>query len=468
MAGKNVNRGFAGYLLILLLMVIAAFLITVVVMFLSPFKPILGYEYISYEKVYDIDKETTALEGDDKINFTSLKEIDIDCGYAEVSVGRNSKIDHPVVRITNNVVGFAKESQDTRLLYKVYYTDNTKQVVKIETKEPDAFLYLNKKVKIELLVPKHFETSFNNTKISIVNNSGSVYLGNKIEIQEGYTDITFKSLSIKTASGSVVFNPFTKTTYNDLFIKTENGSVTSNVNLDVNNSLYISSQSGKVALKNLSILGSEDIKLDLKDSKFEANLINGNVDFNIKDGYFTVGKISGYLISNNATEQIGSARITINELEGHISLPYANNAVIKIKQMTPGSQAYINGLKSSVQIDDVNGLAIIKTTNGNIDVHSSGGDLTIETETGKVNVVYEANEIDNALNFVSKTGQIDLKIKGNLKFVATFKNCKGVNRTSTDISIARYDSNFKNPLVVNDGTKPINFTSDGKINISLI
>ena len=468
MAGKNVNRGFAGYLLILLLMVVAAFLISVVVMFLSPFKSILGYQYISYDKVYQIDTETTAVESDERIDFINLDEINIDCGYAEVSVGRDENIDNALVRISNKVVGIEKENQNVKLSYKVYYANDAKTIVNIETKEPDAFLYLNKSVKIELLVPDEYTTSFDNTKITVTNQSGSVYLGNKSKTKQGESNITFKSLSIKTSSGAVVFNPFTKTTYYDLFIKSENGSITSNVNLDVNNSLSISSQTGRVKLKDLTMNGSNDIKLDLHDSKFEANNIAGNVNLDIKDGYLNVDKITGYFIANNATNQIGNAKISINEINGHLSLPYANNATIKIKKMATGSQAYINGLKSVIKIDEINGIAIIKTTTGNIDIHSYGGDLSVETETGKMNVVYESDTINNELNFTSQKGEINLKIKGNLQFVASFKNCKGDNRTSTDISVALYDSNFKNPLVVNNGTKQINFVSDGKINLSLI
>ena len=73
MAGK-VKKGFGTYMFIFLLMLIAAGLIVLLVMMFSPFKKVMGYQYIYYNNVGEesfTEHHVTGGDASDMFDFSS-------------------------------------------------------------------------------------------------------------------------------------------------------------------------------------------------------------------------------------------------------------------------------------------------------------------------------------------------------------------------------------------------------------
>ena len=70
MAKDKVKKGFAFYLMMLILILVAAFMVWVTIMMFSPGKDILGIKYYKYE--YNNDYVHTTDESQTPINFSNI------------------------------------------------------------------------------------------------------------------------------------------------------------------------------------------------------------------------------------------------------------------------------------------------------------------------------------------------------------------------------------------------------------
>ena len=297
MAGGKVKKGFTTYLVILLLLIVTAFLITVCVMFFSPFKNVLGFKYFSYRTEKYYYNETTNLDSEGKIDFTQLNEINIDCNYANVELIRYVKLDFPAIKITNKAVGFAKSSQDTDFNFSILYDEDKSNTINVTIDEPEGFLYFSKDVKVSLLIPSSYDHSFENVKINVINTSSKVFIGNNGEVSKGETNIDIESINIKTNKGKTIVSNYVNTTFDEFFFKSESGSLVVKSQIEVDN-LSIYSKSGSIDFNKINYIGSDKVKFDLHNSKLEANEINGNINLSIKSGYLDIKKLNGSLIAN--------------------------------------------------------------------------------------------------------------------------------------------------------------------------
>lgn len=471
MAGGKVKKGFTIYLVILILLIVAAFLTVVTVMLFSPFKTILGYKYFIYsEENYIYDQQSSKnkqTESENVFDFSTLNEININCSYAQVNIIRFAKVDNNAVRLTNKASGFAKDGQDTDFVYNVYFSDTNKRVLNIDVKEPTGFIYFSKNIQVDLLIPSSKTSSLSNVAVNIENTSGNISIGNNEALKSGNSDIKIKSLNIKTSSADVDINKMFDSNISSLFIKSNGGNVSSNVDIKAENfDLY--SKSGRISLKDITLSSSKELNLDLGTSKFSSNTINANINIVMKDGYFDVNEINGYLSSNNSINQMGSATMHIKSIKGNISLPYANSSKITVDKMGEGNQAYVNGTSGKVDIKELHGEAWIYQTSGSVTLDTYSNDVSVKTTSGKIDVSYKNQSIANELNLESTSGEINLKVRGDLAFIAKFVDTNGKDRTQDKISIEFYKGFFVNPLTINAGTKYINFVSNANINISLL
>lgn len=142
MAGGNVKKGFLTYLFILFLMVIAAFLVFVLIMVFQPFKNVLGYTYLKYSDDsyhYNVLEKT-----DERLDFTTIKQINVNCDFAQVRVESSTKVDDVAIRIENNSRGFAHSDQKIDFSYNISFGESN-NIINVDITEPEAF-YLQVRV----------------------------------------------------------------------------------------------------------------------------------------------------------------------------------------------------------------------------------------------------------------------------------------------------------------------------------
>lgn len=465
--GGKVKKGFASYLVILFFMILTAFFVIFTIMLFTPFKPILGLKYFYYNSVEYKYNETSNLDSKDTLDFTNARQITFNSNYANIEILRDAKVDKPAIKVTNKLSGFAKENQNTDFTYSINY-DSEFEHLTVKVNEPQGFVFLNKDLTISLLVPSEYTKSFASTTINIINTSGRITLGNNAQLSSGETSIDFYALNIKTNSGRTIVNSKVGNRIDNFFFKSESGSLEAEGNLQVNKEFKIYSKSGTIKFNKVSVPSYKDIELELIDAKFSANEINGDVNLNLKNGYFDVEKINGSLLSNDSINQMSFATINIKNINGDVSFPYANKSRINLGEFSEGKQVYICGTSSNIKIDKLQGAGWIETTSGNVTLTTYSNDISVKTTTGKINVSYNNQSILNQLDLQSQKGEINLNVRGDLKFILEIYNTNDELRDSKNINIELYDKEFKNPLYISGGDKIIKIKSNGRVNLSLI
>lgn len=472
MAENKVRKGFATYLFVLLLLIATAFLIVLVVMFFSPFKSILGVHYYSY----DFDKTITNASGGSPIVLGGIEQINIDCNSANVEIIRDVTVDDGGIRITNHSSGFANASSDSNFDYNIYYTDDNK-VLNIHVDEPYGFIRFSNNVRIYLIVSaKLDEYALFDTQINVTNTSGSVFLGNREPLEENETEIEITSLldlnniSINSSSGKVQFRSRLENNLHNVSIKTD-GSVTSQLDtINFSESFIINSSDGRFNFNEILYNGdaptNNKLVLKLTDAQFHATKLGGNVELNLRGGYFDVDSVEGSLIANNTINQMRGAEIEILYLSGDVSLPFANSSNITIKEVAQDSQIYIHSTTGDISIDSLFGKAWIETTSGNVNITSQGHDIYVKTESGDIDVSYAGDVIDQELYLYSNSGSVDLNVKSNLAFILRVYGNNDEYRN--DIEFVLQDRPIEIPITINNGDKDIIINTDGKVSIGIL
>lgn len=475
MAKGNVKKGFATYILILLLAIVATFLVLIVVAIFSPFKDILGFKYFSFKEksyVYKVDGAAQY----DFINFENLKKININCNYADVKIERSDSTDRQALYFENYSVGFARADQDVSFSYDVYYTAGGYEELNVVVHEPEGLFFLSKNISVCLYVPirnenkEVYKTSFENTEINIINTSGDVIIGNNSKpdytVDDAGLIINVDKLSIKKSSGKVLFRKYAGSNFNDVFIKIDKGHVEAMNNLNIKK-LNIFASKAEFKLKKIVFSGETAI-LDLGDSKFYSEEFSGDINLSIQNGYFDLDVLSGTLISDNSENRMAKATIYIKDVKGSVSLPFAYKSRIDFDKIESGSQLQIRGTTGNISIDELYGSAWIETTKGNIDVHTYADDLSVRTTSGDINVIFDNTSIYDGIELTTISGEINLQLRSGIPFVLEVYDTKGNARNSENVNVAWLPKEFLLPYIFNHGTKVVKIISDDKIFISLM
>ena len=468
--GSNVKKGFATYLLILFIAIIAAFFIIVTIMLFSPFKPLLGFKYFTFrdDKVVTTIKES---EEDIPFNFANIENISVDCGFATVSVERVKKVEQSGIKIVNKSAGFAREDQDTSFSYEIYYSDNAKKSLVIEVSEPEGFVFFNRNINICLQVGTKAAVSFENTNININNTHGNIYIGNSTytvpDAAEHTYGISIKSLNIKTVNSYVQVYDNIKN-IEDLFLKTTKGNVYFRDNINVDN-FNLQSSGGRIQARNIF---ANSANLNLGNSKLEANNFTArNVfDLSIKSGYIDIDNFTGNLTTNKMIQDMGSGEININNVNGNISIPNANNSKINLKKVQTESQVFIRGKDCKINIGELNGDGWFETTSGSVNIKTKNPFIDINTNSGNIDLVYDCAALpQKGVELYTKKGKINLKIRQNLSCVLNVENTKGETRTSKNVYVEGYGRDFKIPLPLKqDSTLVFKMTTNERVDVSYI
>lgn len=478
MAENKMRKGFATYLMILLLVVLAAFLIVIVVMLFSPFQNILGFQYMTYNVSDGYQFRTTAGQ---EINFSNIDEINITCQNATVKVEREVQVQGDAIKLENYCKGFARASDNTAFNYEIYFTEDS-SVLNVEVQEPEGFLFFDNRVIISIIVPANSSYALENTKVNINNTSGDIMIGNQTKLVDDESQSSLKnsiylnSFDVRTNSGNVYLFSYIDDTFDDVFIKTDSGRVRMfSTDYNITNSIELHTSSGIFDLNNINYTGSSDnqnIVFDVQNGSFTVNSINGNVKLNVDSGYININSMIGNLSSSDSVQQMNSAEIRITNMNGDLSLPFANNSTVQVGSMSQNNQVFIKGTGSNINIGKMDGYSHIETTSGNVNVTNYSNDMTIKTTSGNINVSYDSNVTDSNLVFSSTSGRIDIGIRSGFKCIAEFLNTSG-NRDNSKVDIQFVVEDFTNPLLINvnseqDEGSMMTVTSDADITISLI
>lgn len=469
MAGK-IKKGFTTYLIVLLIAIVAAFLICVTVMMFSPFKSVLGIKYFVYKDEAYVYHATGEESASDKLfNFETIEEINVNCRYADVKVERSTNVDKYALYFENRAQGFAKENQNTDFEYEISYNDDSKTVLNIDIHEPEGFLYFNNNVTVHIWVPIASTYALENTEINVVSTSGDLYLGNPSEITNvGSNELGLNSFSFKTNGGKLKLNSFVEDTFDNIFVKGNKSVVDLTGEIVVNDSFNLYTKAGRVLLGEIDVDSASEVVLNIGNANFKANSIIGDINLFLKDGYFNLAKMDGNVISHDATQQMRSGVITINEIvSGNVSLPFLNGTTVNIKKIPAGSDIFVNSTSGNINIKETYGMVYVETKSGNVNVHTYADDIQIKTVSGDINVAFDSSIIANGIDVETQKGKVDFKIRSQLACVLTVYNSKGELRNK-NIEIEWIANEFDIPLTINGGGELIVLTSDAKINISLL
>lgn len=480
MADNKMKKGFATYLLILLLVILAAFLIVIVIMLFSPFQNIIGFQYMTYNTDNDYQYRTTAGE---ELDFSTIDEINITCDKASVRVERAIQVQGDAIKFENYCKGFAYASDRTDFTYEIYFSDAEKSILNVEVHEPEGFLFFDDNMVISIIVPSTSEYALENTKVNISTDSGNVMIANQTALVSDVTvsalrnSISLNSFDIRSNRGNVYLYSYIDDTLDDVFIKTNSGTVSMQIDkYDITNSIEFHTISGNVRLNSINYTGEEanadNIVFDVENGAFNVESVTGNIKLNMDSGYLDINSLHGNLSSSDSVQQMESAEIRVNSMNGDLNLPFANNSTVSVNSLSKDNQVFIKGNGGNITIGEMDGYAHIETTSGNVNVTNYSNDMIVKTTSGNIDVKYDSNAIDSQLIFSSSSGRIDIGIRSGFKCIAEFLNTNG-NRDNSKVDIQFQVDDFTNPQLINvnneqDEGSIMTVTSDSDVTISLI
>lgn len=212
---KKLNKGFMFYFGIFFAILIAAFLICVVILVLSPGTSIFGLKYFKttdqetytkmqvYEKTSTADGEVYTFKEESLIwSRTSsaypIKKIVISSNGHQVSLVKANQSfkdsDSFLIKVDNGTNGFSTEEDVTSAKSLRYYTDTG--ILEIYAKIPTGFWVTGNSSQISVQIPMSYETS--GIDLEIDAGSGSVSIGDvRTNSNLNPNCLTFKSANVK-------------------------------------------------------------------------------------------------------------------------------------------------------------------------------------------------------------------------------------------------------------------------------
>lgn len=457
--GDKVKRGFAFYLFTLIAILFVAFLVVVMIMLFSPGKPILGFMYFNYnmEGQEEINHTQTTDNSHKDINFDSIDKVVVNSDYARVMFTKSTQEgSKDCVKIVNSAKGFVKASENVEFDYSVLLSsEEGKQVLTVNIKEPQAFLFFSRNVYINVCVGKTNTENLKETEVVVNTRAGGVVIGNPTDPKTS-ANLNISNLTVTTDSGSIEITDENGTndssyTLNSLFLTTNTGSVKINKTIIATSDLKFTILStGIINVGKLTAQTSTGVQLVVNNGTFTsgivyadvhvANLINGTVNI---EGVEYNGMNQASFDTNGAKKMMNMANIKLGYAR-NISIPFGNNANITIGSFTE--------------------TAIIKTIAGSITVNERvGNTFDFETQSGSVNLT-----IGNGGSTTTKYNRYINSITGNIKLIFTDRvNDLNYVRTMANVEIVLpLNSHFLLNLNTYDET-PIK-SLGGRVNVPFV
>lgn len=485
---KRVTKGFGFYLLMLILVLFAAFMIIVCIMMFSPKKVILGYQYFVYgeEKIL----ETTTDDSATPFDFANTNKIVINGANSKVSIIKSDKATKENVIIVNKSNGFAKWSDNVNFSYSVVYEvqgegESATKTLKIDVSQPQGFLHFTSDFQVVIRVPGKGGYNFENTAFDVTTTSGSVIVGNTTALQDKNADanMNINNLSVSTDSGRVLLTKYNEQKFNNISVSTKSGSFISEVeDLNVESSAKFITTNGSITLKNFAFKNAKDeddvsktLDLNLENGSFTAGKVAARIDFVAASAKINVDNVVGSFVGNDAADKIDRTNIVIGEVGGNVSLPNVKASDVNIGNV--GGEINIESTSGNITVGSIKEVSWLKTESGKISAVVSDKHINqkhyFSTDTGDIDVTYTAAIISkNTIESVS--GKVTLNIASRYKFLLTFKDATGKLYEKLNDKIAIdfvTDDQFTNSLKVNgyNGTNYyVEILTNGDIKASLI
>ncbi len=515
MAGDKVKKGFAFYLFMFILLIVAAFMVIVTIMLFSPGKSILGFKYFSYNETVTLNEIQLEEEAHVReLNFVDVNKVIVNTERANVNIYKSDEVNVYTVQIVKKCSGFAKSNQDTDFQIKSFglyeqpgpgpeFADH----LVINIAEPDGFVFFSNKVQVNIIVPEkqafldekgelikdektgevklYDNTSFfNDATIEVTTEKGNVTLGAAGEEDDQpiskVNSIAPKGLAIKTDSGNIKFNKYCQIEAIPVALVTNSGNITSDIDVRLTQENNITTNKGKIKFNyirgNTTYTVDFVLNLNLGNGTFEAGNIVGTVNLVTTSGKFSVTKsILGHFSTGESRDSIKAPEINIKKIEGEVSIPYGNNAKIFIGEVQNKMNIALN--KGSVRVGYdtaiTRGGNYISTVNGKIEatignILSADKINKFESNSGEIKLSFTGTV--NSKNYViAQTSNVDVSVYQTSAFLFEAKTTdeKYINALSKNLSLEFIDATaFTMPLYVHGYTgtdNVISIQTNGKI-----
>lgn len=467
MAGDKVRKGFLFYVLMLLLFVVAIFFILVVIMVFNPGMNLLGLKYFSQMRDYRVVEVMPDGQNVEYINLSNATDIVVDGNLINFEIMRDQNIEHTTIEIENYQTGFAQTGQNTQFSYSVEYSvqENSRALLSINVTNAEGFLYINNNCYVRILIPKDETINVNNS-LSVSTDGGSIVLGGgQALLNEEDSYFNFSNVNLHTDSGTILFGQFLDTTFSQLSINNENGTFRSSkdIVLDNNAVLNISGKSGNFEFANIAENGYASINYNLASGSFSAANISCDIDLRTTNSIIDIQNLKGDLQANDLVNKMDGANLTIGQVTGVISLPFANNSNITISDASQ-AEIFINSNNSQINIDKLAAGSWLETKQGaiNVSLADTSGNINLVSETANINI--DGNvEMQNMLFVSSVSGSVTLNYSPQASFTVSFYDSQGQVRSN--IQAEGYEDIFTNPLFVNGGGAQNSISTDGAISL---
>ena len=471
---EKLHKGFGFYLLMFILILVAAFMIIVTIMMFTPKKPILGYQYFTYSDEYVINKDTDTKE---ELNFATTARINVNTTSASVSIIKTDEVKEDSVQIVNKSMGFAKKGQNVDFKYSVKYTTSpeTGKTLNIVVNEAQGFLYFTNNVQVVIKLPIDSKYKFENTEFVITTTSGAVNIGSKTTVKDPSKDVNLNinNLTASTKKGSISITKYNNEEFSNLSLNTGSGSFSTELErVNVNNAKIVTN-SGKFNFKH--IISKNPLDLNLGDGTFIAENVAASVSLVAHNAKINIAQVAGDFTANETADRINKAIVTVDIVTGDVSFPTAKASQLTFKKVL--GNININTTSGSVnlgQTEAVKGSVLVQTEKGSITAkvgYKEDASHVFITKTGKVNLDFETDVGKNTVT--SESGEVTLNFKSNSKFILDLKNAlgEGYKELTSKINIPFLAGNqYTYPLVVNGyqgDNAIIDISTNGRINAYL-
>ena len=454
----NVKKGFFFYFGLFVLFIVAVMMVIFVVMMFMPGTSILGMQYFSSTQTIHVTQTTDKNQTQINFNQPNFGSVEINAGYADVTIQKNNDYKQNGVYIVNNAKGFVTSADAVEFDYSAVIENGT---LKISVTEPNGFLYFSKDVQIVLQISNESINPFAGKSVSIKTTDGDINIGS--DVNAGYSyDVEIGSLTAESGKGSIVLTDLSPSTYTNLNLKTTSGKILfhkQNVNAQ---NISLQTSSGNISASTLR--SNNVITLNSDSGKIDITTISSFAS-KCKNVYMTIDTVSGNADFSPSQESFDSSVINITNINGWIT---ANNA-----------------RKTNFNLTSVQGIATIQTQEGNISINRVQSHSVLSTQSGQISTTVAPSSTNITLS--TKEGVIDVAIPLEFSGV-TIENIAGTtNVTMADnigvtikfgyvnltdefnfdkVSLNNPNLQPANPLVVGNGESTLNLNCNQTINFN--
>lgn len=449
----SMNKGFFSYLMLFLILALAAIFVCGAIMMYSPGTPILGYVFVKGDSKtiildyngFEAEKykgfETTIKDAAGNeinpfnnptlVNFTALSKLVVKTNGMKVNVIRTK--DNERIDVIKDFKGFSK-ADDVKpyKLTKQYDSANKIFTLIVEDYNPQLKLINNNKINIYVMAQ-----TANNLEIETVSSSVSVATIS----YDSYTprDLAFKSISVKTETGNITLSDKVTVQENLNIQVLKKSNVNINSNVQKGEGVLTSNVSFDIKEGNLTTKNIVATNLLLKSEEMlfvKTGNITAAVTLKIKNGDFVVGNITGNVVDPD--DSVENLDFTAKNIDGSLTIPKAKDG-----------DFIIDSVKGILTINKDAGLIKVKDTSNSVIITTKSGDVYLSNKT--------QSENEEEFFYVNITTE-----KGDINFLMGEGKTNNVNLTSSKGSIkAIYHTNIVD-MTVTVTAKKVNFANENK------